>query len=566
VLIERISHLIETDTPPWSVIAVTFTNKAADEMRERLAVRVGKARASQVWMGTFHAFGALMLRQFGQMVGFYDGFSIYDDEDRLDVFKLCAHEMGLKITAKEPTIEGIEGTAKKAGKFPLLRSLYDAKLRQFAATDYDGLETHMLALLASPTVVAHMQRYREILVDEYQDTNDVQEAILAALRGAVAALRIFAVGDPMQSLYSFRGAKIENIINAAQRPGMRVIRLGVNYRSCLEVVGAGNRIAAAGGSPIGRIEAGPAAKPGSIGLDGHATAATRAQSIAFIIRSQVNDLGDAPSDIMVLARTWKALAAVEAELVALGIPCEYPKREADAWTTTAMRWMVAAMRLHRNPRDGIALRRVLRWPTAAASEAQITRAEVRGAGSAVAELRVDGNLRIPAIDPDGFDGTAAGYASKFTTTSEAWDMLIECDLVSQHDELDAANVRLRAWCDRRMADDQPNDVKAFLNWYAFRDVRDADAPTPESSGKVRLLTIHAAKGLEAPVVHFVGPDRGVFPRKGEDPRGEELRLWYVAVTRARDVFVAHTADEVDGWGEFPVKAGASEFVEYLRVS
>ena len=556
VLIERIAKLVETNTPPWAIAAVTFTNKAADEMRERLAARIGKGRAARVWMGTFHAYAAKMLRDFCALAGFPDGFSIYDDEDRIDVMRLCAHEMGLKITAKEPSIEGIEGTAARAGKGALLRSLYSATLRRYAATDYDGLEHHLLALLQSPDVRAEVSALREMLVDEYQDTNDVQETILDQIRSAAPGIRIMRVGDPSQAIYGFRGTKIENILRAAERPGMEVMRLATNYRSGAEIVEAGNRISAHTGSPLGRVQAGRDVA-GAVGLEVHPDEMRRAESVAMTVKLQVAG-GRAPSDIMVLGRTWKALAAVEAELRALDVPCDYPKREADAWRSVPMRWLVSAMRLHTNARDGIALRRVLSWPVAACSEAQILRSEVRAKGATLAELRRDGTGGARLVQVEAV--TAGGFASSFAATSDAWETLAARGLDEMRDDLDAAVARIVAWTERRIDAEQDASIKAFLAWYTFRDVRDAEA---QATPSVRLMTVHAAKGLEAPVVHFIGPDRGVFPKVGEDERGEELRLWYVAVTRARDQFTAHASMEVTPtWG--PARtAGPSPFAAYL---
>ena len=557
VLIERIATLVETNTPPWAIAAVTFTNKAADEMRDRLAARIGKGRAARVWMGTFHAYAAKTLRDFGALAGFPDGFSIYDDEDRLDVLRICAHEMGLKNTAKDPSIEGIEGIAARAGKGTLLRSLYTATLRRYAATDYDGLEHHLLALLQSPEVRTEVGALREILVDEYQDTNDVQETILGEMRNAAPAIRIMRVGDPSQAIYGFRGTKIENILRAAERPGMEVIRLATNYRSGIEIVEAGNRISAHTGSPLGRVQAGRDVA-GAVNLEVHPDEIRRAESVAMTVKLQVAG-GRAPSDIMVLGRTWKALAAVEAELRALGVPCDYPKREADAWRSVPMRWLVSAMRLHANGRDGVALRRLLSWPVAACSEAQILRAEVRSNGATLAELRRDGTggARLVQVQAD----TAGEFATRFAATSDAWETLEYRGMDTARDELDAAVARIVAWTERRAAAEQDVSVKAFLAWYTFRDVRDAEA---QATPSVRLMTVHAAKGLEAPVVHFIGPDRGVFPKVGEDERGEELRLWYVAVTRAMDEFHAHAAREVaQSWGAPTRAAGPSPFAAYL---
>jgi DNA helicase-2/ATP-dependent DNA helicase PcrA len=294
-----------------------------------------------------------------------------------------------------------------------------------------------------------------------------------------------------------------------------------------------------------------------VDLEVHPDEMRRAESVAMSVKLAVAG-GRAPSDIMVLGRTWKALAAVEAELRALDVPCDYPKREADAWRSVPMRWLVSAMRLHTNARDGIALRRVLSWPTAACSEAQILRAEVRSKGATLAELRRDGTggARLVQVQAD----TAGEFASKFAATSDAWETLAARSLDEMRDDLDAAVARIVAWTERRAAAEQDVSIKAFLAWYTFRDVRDAEA---QATPSVRLMTVHAAKGLEAPVVHFIGPDRGVFPKVGEDERGEELRLWYVAVTRARDQFTAHASMEVTPtWG--PTRtAGPSPFAAYL---
>lgn len=566
-LIERIAHAIETDTPAWSILAVTFTNKAADEMRERLAKRVGEANARQVWMGTFHALGARLLHAFCAVAGFPDGFSIYDDADCVDVCLLVAHEMGLAIKAKEPSIEGIHGIATRAGKRKQFDVLYQATLRRYAATDYDGLETHLLALLQSPAVRTYVQRFREIMVDEYQDTNGVQERILEAFRGAVPGLRIFKVGDPSQSIYGFRGARMQNILDAAETPGMRVIRLNTNYRSGRAIVEAGNRIAAHTGSPLGRVEAGPYAAQGGATFTTWGDSDERSVGIARCIENHIAESDrHKPGDFMVLCRNWKPLFRVEAELKAIGIPCDLPKREADAWSSPAMRWLVAAMRLTRNPRDGIALRRVLRWPAPAASEAQIQRAEARSSSGALAEFLKDGTAvkRLGSLGTDLTTGTASDFARAMESDSDWWLAAPDGVSDSLNAEMDGALARIAAWTERRQTEGKDDDIKAFLAWWSFRDVRDAEAPAAEDGGKVRLLTIHAAKGLEAPVVHSVGPDLGVFPKHGDDARGEELRLWYVAVTRARDVFVAHTAAEVEGFCGQLVPAGPSPFVEYLR--
>ena len=240
-----------------------------------------------------------------------------------------------------------------------------------------------------------------------------------------------------------------------------------------------------------------------------------------------------------------------------------------------MRWLVAAMRLWRNPRDGIALRRVLRWPAGAVTEQQIQRVEAGSKKPILEAVRAEGlgAARLAFIgDPERLvDVRDPGlFAERMVRESDARGILRERGLTTRGDELDKAVEMLRQWVVYRVEDYQAGraadanvDIRRFLQWHAFREVRDAQKK--EEAEGVQILTVHAAKGLEADVVHFVGPDRNVFPREGEDPAGEELRLWYVGVTRARDEFHAHTANTVaKSWGSGVQRAGPSDFVRYLR--
>ena len=448
--------------------------------------------------------------------------------------------MGLKNTAKDPEHRGHRGDRRRAGKGTLLRSLYTATLRRYAATDYDGLEHHLLALLQSPEVRTEVGALREILVDEYQDTNDVQETILGEMRNAAPpSVSCGWVTRARPSTDSAGRRSRTSCAPPSGRDGGHPPRHELPQRhrdrrgrqSDLRA----HRLAARScpGRPRrrrGRESRGP---PDEI----------RRAEVGRDDREAPGGRGPRPSDIMVLGRTWKALAAVEAELRALGVPCDYQKREADAWRSVPMRWLVSAMRLHANGRDGVALRRLLSWPVAACSEAQILRAEVRSNGATLAGLRPRRHRRRAPRQVQA--DTAGEFATRFAATSDAWETLEYRGMDTARDELDAAVARIVAWTERRAAAEQDVSVKAFLAWYTFRDVRDAEA---QATPSVRLMTVHAAKGLEAPVVHFIGPDR-VCSRRSARTSAARLRLWYVAVTRAMDEFHAHAAREVaQSWG------------------
>lgn len=594
VLTERIARLIGEGEPPESILAITFTRKAAAEMRRRVRVALERP-ATGLRIHTFHAWAAQVIRDHAALVGLGSDYTIIDEADRLELVRQLAHELGIKV-GRNPDVERLLAQDR-------LAALYRRALVRANATDYDGLERHLLRLLGTDEVRQSVDQIRHVLVDEYQDTSSMQAQILTAL-GAPA---LFVVGDVMQSIYSFRGARPENILEEVQRADVETIRLSHNYRSGRAIVDIGNRIGASAGSPLAAVEAGrpcPACcapgmvsalgscrtcddsstAPGESVVHRHATDARQAVAVAAAIAESVALSGLRPADHYVLARTWAELRLVANELGALGVENDLGSDRLDVWATPAMRGLVAALRLVVNRRDEAALKTLCTWPDDAVSPSRFNAASVAAARDGRSPLehlapevpRLAAVLDVPeAVHADGepanlleaVDAVLAGedYPAPLTAPAVA-DAWIRRSGLGDNRALAAASLLIDAWANTGIDDGEDVSPEAFVRWHATRVDEAADDPSPHA---VRLLTVHAAKGLEASVVHVIGCDLGFWPRDGaggdaDERRAESLRLFYVAVTRARDELHIHTCDaRAKSWGYGLAEAGPSPFLRLV---
>jgi len=444
---------------PSRILALTFTRRAAAEMRSRISEEVGEAIASQLTITTFHGWAASVLRDWPALMGLRDGFTIYTEDERCDLLREIAGELRLKVPRRPEALLDDE----KVG------ALYRRALVRANAIDYDGLESSLRIVLQAGEEVS--ERWDHVLVDEYQDTSAIQAAILTEFDPP----NLFAVGDPWQAIYGFRGGCVENL-----RAFDEQLQLGTNYRS-------GRAIVRAAGA-IDQREV-LARRDGGL-VECHLLPDTW-----DVEREVARRCSEAvPGDVMVLARTWRELEQLQKQLRVL---CQLGKH--DPWETDELRRIVAELRLSINPHD-IAAMRALDLPNLAAIQA--------------------GQQELGFEARQGLD----------------W---VEHDLVE-------------GW-----RDENGDDVEEFLAWYATRDrIAELD---PEA---VALLTVHAAKGLERPIVHVIGCDEGFWPRGDEE---EERRLFYVAITRARDELHLYSSDVRQVWNQSR-PAGPSSFFEMVRRS
>jgi len=610
VLTARVCHLIhEHGVPPDHILAVTFTNKAAGEMRERIGRLLGSDPAG-MWVGTFHAIGARLLRRHADRLGLDRAFSIFDAEQSLRLIKSVQESVDVDpkrwspkairseiSNAKNQLVDAAEFTSFNQGTMdPFVRNVarvypeYEKSLADQNAFDFDDLLTRPVELLeAHPEL---LDRYRErfafVLVDEYQDTNKAQFRFIELL--AKSHRNLMVVGDDDQSIYGWRGADIRNILDFEQAfAGANVVRLERNYRSTQRILDAANRVISenvqrkgktlrterAGGEPVTLLEA----------LDEN----DEARWIVKEIEARVESVAPLPyRSIAVLYRTNAQARALEDGLRRAGIPYQvvgsvrfYERRE--------IQDVLAYLRLISNPRDRVAFERVVNYPRRGVGLTSIEHlrrwAEAEGVSLLEAAARADDILELRAGGSRGLRGFAdliqrfSARATQATIGDLMEELVEDLDLVRHlHDEGPEGEDRARNVAeliagavdfDASLAAVADEDLDTFTELDLFLQqvalVADVDRLDPDADS-VTLMTLHNAKGLEFPIVFIAGMEEGLFPlsRAYDEPDAleEERRLFYVGITRAEDKLFLSWARQRRRAGDFTYNT-ASSFLEAL---
>ncbi|MFY9331955.1 MAG: DNA helicase PcrA [Candidatus Nanopelagicales bacterium] len=602
VLTHRIAHLIGHDrVAPSEILAITFTNKAAREMADRVAAEIGGA-ARAMWVSTFHSSCVRILRREAKRLGMTTSFSIYDSADSqrlltlvgrdldLDAKRYSARSLAVRISnAKNELID--EETYRAQAEQPdelILAEVYteyQRRLRRANAFDFDDLIGATVALLQLfPDVAEHYhRRFRHILVDEYQDTNHAQYVLVRELVGdgkdGVPPAELCVVGDADQSIYAFRGATIRNIEQfEVDYPQARTVLLEQNYRSTQTILDAANAVIslntgrrdknlwtqAGDGEPIGVY----------VADDEH----DEATFIANEIDRLTDTAGVRQGDVAVFYRTNAQSRALEEMFIRTGLPYTivggvrfYERRE--------IRDALAYLRAIANPADDVSLRRILNVPKRGigdraeamlASFAERERVTFREAvrrcedvpglaARSLTQVRAFGTMleNLSTLAESGVGPATilqavleqSGYLMELTKSHDPQDEtrvenLAELESVATKYESDAAEV------DAEENAPVQADLVGFLERISL--VADADSLPDSDDGVVTLMTLHTAKGLEFPVVFMTGCEDGVFPhlRSLSDPREleEERRLAYVGITRARERLTLTRAVSRSAWG------------------
>jgi len=578
VLTHRVAHLIATgDATPWEILAITFTNKAADEMRERLVGLIGPV-AERMWVSTFHAACVRMLRAHADRLGYRKSFTVYDDSDsrrlvehilrdlNIDAKKLPARQVQAAISgAKSELVDAARyaGAARTVFERRIadVYAEYQARLFAASAMDFDDLLLCTVRLLrAAPDVLeGYQERFTNVLVDEFQDTNRAQNEIVLML--GAAHHNVCVVGDSDQSIFGWRGADIGNIFEFEEAfPDAAVIPLEQNYRSTKTILDAANAVIANNvtrvpkelwtegehGEPIVRFRA----------EDEYDEASWVATEIGRLCRFEGLRYGD----VAVFYRTNAQSRALEEELVRAAIPYKvvggtrfYDRRE--------VKDLLAYLRVVGNPSDEVSARRIVNVPRRGVGDASVERMArwARAEGRSFADA-----LEHP--ERAGVTGKALAGAGVL------WELLAElrrmieqgagpgalveavaertgyrAELAAQ-DTLEAHG-RLENIAELVGAAAEYESLDEFLESVAL--VSDADE-LESGDSRVSLMTLHTAKGLEYPAVFLVGMEDGVFPhmRALDDPLQleEERRLCYVGITRARRLLYVTHAWSRTLWG------------------
>jgi len=578
VVTQRIAHLIAQGVPPERIVALTFTNKAADEMRRRVADLVGP---QPVEMGTFHRFAARLLRRHARQVGLTSEYSILDSDDAAAVLKRAVKSLG--IAATHTPIDRIGGVISRAKNDLLtpksfeprwgrpvddvaLRAwpIYQRMLLQANSVDFDDLLVHVATLLAEDAELRREldARHRFILVDEYQDTNAVQYCILRGL--SIDHPNLAVTGDPDQAIYGWRGASIRNILEFERDyPAATVVKLEDNYRSTSNILGTADRLIAHNTrrKPKRLVTAAGPGAPVRIVLDG--SGLEEAGRIADEIAAAVTSGRRAARDFAILFRANALSRSFELALRGRGIAYQLV-RGLEFFKRREIRDVVAWLRLLRNPRDDEAFLRVVNVPPRGVGRQSLDRlaawAEDHGATRLEAAVRAAGIAGMPKRAATALAAFArlhaelagtAGHEPTVAALLEAvldrtgYRAMLAAELEDDEEGQDRlANVEELVTAARQFDDDfmagagaatDADALGAFLETTAL--VADADA-WDAAADRVALMTFHAAKGLEFPVVYLVAMEDGILPheRSLDQPEHleEERRLVFVGITRGRE--------------------------------
>ena len=582
VLTYKIAYLLSQGMKPWSIMALTFTNKAAREMKERIGKLVGNDLAQHLYMGTFHSIFSRILRAEAEHIGFNNNFTIYDESDSRSLIKAIVKEMGLDDKKYKPaavhakismaknnlmSAAAYESDAaifeqNKRAQMPEVGKIFVAyvqRCKQANAMDFDDLLTLTYQLFREHEDIRHKYaaRFDYVLVDEYQDTNHVQMSIVMQL--CQEKLRVCAVGDDSQSIYSFRGANIDNILNyQRQFQGTRLFKLEQNYRSTQTIVEAANSLIKHNRNQIPKDVFSENAKGEKIQYKPAYSDKEEAAIVAKDVKRIKREDGCQYSDFAILYRTNAQSRSFEEEFRKQGIPYRiygglsfYQRKE--------IKDIIAYFRLVANPDDEEAIKRIINYPARGIGATTVMKIadcahqnlvsfwEVIGAPEQYGLAVNKGTMN----KLETFRLLISSFIERSQTTDvyELGDAIIKesgisQDIMSGKDADDLARQEnleeflsgMSAFVEERREEGRFDEL--FLQDY-LQDVAlltDADSDGDKDEPRVSLMTVHAAKGLEFPTVFVVGLEENIFPsplsaaslRELE----EERRLLYVAITRA----------------------------------
>jgi len=568
VVTHRIAWLLSQGVPGRHILALTFTNKAAEEMKRRVEQLTGDPT---VWVGTFHRFCAQLLRKYGRFVGLQENYTIYDVEDSLKALRQTATQLGLDTTrfAPEAIAKGIswaknnlilpEQYQPRSGQ-PLgaaIQQVYPAYQKQLLssnAADFDDLLLHVAVILRSnPEIRAALdERYRFILIDEYQDTNLAQYVIARAL--SIDYPNLAVTGDPDQSIYGWRGANLNNILEFERDfPNVHVVRLERNYRSTQRILHVAAHLIAHNRRRKEKALFTENSPGAPVRLVAYGTQKDEAEDIARRIAEQIAAGRRRPRDFAVFYRVNALSRALEVALRQYGIPYQMVNG-LEFFQRKEIKDVLAYLHLLNNPRDEVALLRIINVPPRGIGKTTISRLSQFAAEQGISLLEAARRAAdIPGFSPR-MVRILAGFAALLDRLTAAINSPIE-ELVglvlnetgyqrklresdTEEDQERLANIEelltVAREFDERHASDQNGTLEAFLEETSL--VNDTDAWETDSD-RVTLMTLHASKGLEFPVVFLIAAEEGLLPhersRENSEQLEEERRLMFVGITRAQ---------------------------------
>ena len=611
VLTYRITHLLKNGIRPGSILALTFTNKAAREMKNRIAAMVGQNTAKHLWMGTFHSIFARILRTESEIIGFPSNFTIYDSADSKNLLKSIIKDFNLddkvyktgvvasRISAAKNNLVSSEEYSKlpetteydQSIKMPLISLIYKEYAKRCflaGAMDFDDLLLKTNSLFRHhPEILAKYQRiFDYILVDEYQDTNHSQYMIIKKL--ASTHNNICVVGDDAQSIYSFRGARIENILNFQNDyPNHKVYKLEQNYRSTQNIVDAANSIIAKNKRQIRKNVFSEKDKGTLIKV----MSAITDNEEGYLVSNEIIDTRMRDhyqfSDYAILYRTNAQSRIFEEALRKRNIPYKiygglsfYQRKE--------VKDLLGYFRLVINPKDNEAFKRIINYPARGIGQTSLTKLEQFAAQNNICIWEFATNISLLLSE---FNKGTAAKINEFTQlielfrekqeTLDAFELASEIatgteimkDLykdqspegVSRFENINELLNGIQEFSISAREEGTPNKLNNFMEDVAL--LTDQDSDKPEDTDRVTMMTIHSAKGLEFKNVFIVGVEENLFPsnqngQKTLEDFEEERRLFYVALTRAEQNAYISYARQRYKWGKLEF-CNKSRFIDEI---
>ena len=573
---EILPEFISDPCPPWAILAITFTNKAAGEIKSRLASSFADPNVSDsIWAGTFHSICLRILRKYSDKIGFAGGFSIYDTDDKKRMISLCMKELSVDEKSLNPRVVANEISrakdrleppdAMKSDSDPRLRdikrvyTLYQKKMREYNALDFDDIIMKTVELLESDAEVLsyYQSKFRYILVDEYQDTNYAQFVLTKLL--ADRHRNIMVVGDDDQSIYRFRGATIENILNFDKTyPDATVIKLEQNYRSTENILSAANSIIKNNGDRHRKSLWCDKGEGDKITVYQAPDQNEEGKYIISEIMRAVKEKGKKYSDFAVLYRVNELARSLETTFTKSALPYKilgsmrfYDRKE--------IKDMIAYLSLINSREDSLRLQRIINEPKRKIGTATVEAVEAlsaslgismyevmkradefsllgKSAHKLISFVKIIENFRAAGLSPSTLiDSVFKDTGYRAMLESEGFEGEGKIQNV---EEFISAAVEYEKRCTD--SGNTPTLVGFLEEISLVSDVDKYD----ENSDAVVLMTIHAAKGLEFPTVFIAGAEDGIFPSQQNmgipDEMSEERRLMYVAVTRAKEkLYITH---------------------------
>ena len=608
VLTSRIAYMLEQGVKPYNILALTFTNKAAAQMRERIEQMVEGSASRYICMGTFHSVFSRILRENAERIGYTQSYTIYEPSDCKNLIKNICKELNLADDKYKPnkilsrisfaknclitpaayaanSSYAAEDRQMQIPQFGEVYDLYCRRCKQNGAMDFDDLllQTNILLRDCPDVLAKYQERFQYILVDEYQDTNYAQYIIIRRLSQLHG--RVCVVGDDAQSIYSFRGAKIENILSFRNDyPSAEVFKLEQNYRSTKTIVNAANSVIEHNSRRMKKVCFSEGDSGDKIRVVRSYTDREEGDMVAQAIRDRLRETGDGWNEVVVLYRTNNQSAVMESALRKRAIPYRIYKGSS-FYDHKEIKDMLAYIRLVINPKDDEAFKRVVNYPARGIGDTTVGRieelarqrgcsmweavdtlvAEAATLGDAMqrtiarkvtefvnlirslAEARKDKGLYDFGLELASRTGILALYRQENTPESASAidnieELLNSMQLFREQREAEIRN-------GERTEDEQPT-VEEWLQ--SIMLLTDMDNESEEEGEKVTLMTVHSSKGLEYKYVYIVGCEENLFPsqRALESPDGleEERRLFYVALTRAKQEAMLSYCEMRFKWG------------------